>query len=120
MKTVKDIFNAFKNELSQLYSLNEIEVLTLMVTSDITTLTKAQIKAFPEKEITVGQEEKLYQILERLKTGEPIQYILGYTEFYGLPFKVDSSVLIPRPETEELVEWVFNSVGSLPLAVCNI
>ena len=120
MKTVKDIFNAFKNELSQLYDLNEIEALTLMVINDITKLTKAQIKAFPEKEITGGQDEKLYQILERLKTGEPVQYILGHTEFYGLPFKVDPSVLIPRPETEELVGWILHSVGSSPGNILDI
>jgi release factor glutamine methyltransferase len=67
------------------------------------------IKAFPEQEITLQQIEKLSNILTRLQTGEPVQYILGHTEFYGLIFKVNPSVLIPRPETEELVEWVLNS-----------
>ena len=88
-----------------------------MVINEITNLTKAQIKAFPEKEITAGQSEKLNNILTKLQTGEPIQYILGHTEFYGLPFKVNPSVLIPRPETEELVEWAISSVCSSELAV---
>ena len=48
--------------------------------------------------------------LDRLKNHEPIQYIIGETEFFCLPFKVDSSVLIPRPETEELVDWMISEL----------
>jgi len=110
MKTIKDVFIDFKQALTTVYDANEIEALTLMVISEITNLSNGQIKAFPEKEITLEQAERLNNILLRLRTGEPVQYILGYTEFYGLPFKVNSSVLIPRPETEELVEWVLTSV----------
>ena len=105
MKTIKDIFIAFKQNLTTLYDASEIEALTLMVISEITERPKALIKAFPEEELTAQQAEKLDTILTRLQTGEPIQYILGYTEFYGLTFNVNPSVLIPRPETEELVEW---------------
>ena len=110
MKTIQDVFALFKQSLGSVYDANEIEAVTLLVINEISGLSKAQIKAFPEKEIIVEQAEKLDEILSRLKTGEPVQYILGYTEFYGLPFKVNPSVLIPRSETEELVEWVLNSV----------
>ena len=121
MKTIKDVFSTFKQSLGTLYDTSEIEALTLMIISEITELSKAMIKAFPEQEITLQQHEKLNNILARLQTGEPIQYILGHTEFYGLTFKVNPSVLIPRPETEELVEWVLNSkVESQKSKVSNI
>ncbi len=53
--------------------------------------------------------EKIKSIVLRLKNYEPIQYIIGETEFYGLKLKVTPAVLIPRPETEELVDWVVRS-----------
>ena len=120
MKTIKDVFAVFKQRLGGVYDVNETESLTLIVINEITNLSKAQIKAFPEKDITIKQAETLNAILTRLQTGEPIQYILGHTEFYGLPFKVNPSVLIPRPETEELVEWALTSVNTRQLVVSNI
>ncbi len=106
MKTVKDVSAVFRKELSTLYDINEIDSLCMIVLTDVTGISSAMIKAFPEKEISPIQSEAIDKILTRLKTGEPVQYILGHTEFYGLPFKVNPSVLIPRPETEELVDWV--------------
>jgi release factor glutamine methyltransferase len=120
MKTIKDVFIVFKQTLNGVYDVNETESLTLMVINEITGLSKAQIKAFPEKEMTIEQAERLNTVLIRLQTGEPVQYILGHTEFYGLPFNVNPSVLIPRPETEELVEWALTSVSSCQLVVNNI
>jgi release factor glutamine methyltransferase len=110
MKTIREVFALFKKTLNGVYDANEIEALTLLIINEISGSSKAQIKAFPEKEITIEQAKRLNEILSRLKTGEPVQYILGYTEFYGLPFKVNPAVLIPRPETEELVEWVLTSI----------
>src|SRR4051794_40968213 len=106
MKTVKDISVAFHKELSELYDAREIDSLYMIVLTDVVGLSSAKIKAFPETEISSEKIEKINAILLRLKTGEPVQYILGHTEFYGLPFNVNPSVLIPRPETEELVDWV--------------
>jgi len=110
MITIKDVFEDYK-QLNKIYDVNEVESLTLLTISHVTNLSKASVKAFPERELNDEQAQKLTGIVAELITGKPIQYILGVTEFYGLPFKVNPNVLIPRPETEELVEWV--------LAVCS-
>ncbi len=106
MKTLKDVSAAFLQELLPIYEAREINSLYLFVLAEIEGISSAKIKAFPETEIRPGNIPAIKKILERLKTGEPVQYILGRTEFYGLPFKVNPSVLIPRPETEELVDWI--------------
>ncbi len=63
----------------------------------------------PENKISAEDSENFQKALLRLKDHEPIQYILGETEFYGLPFKVNNHTLIPRPETEELVSWILDN-----------
>ena len=110
MKTIKDVFEQFKLDLKRLYDEREISSLTKLAIGEITGFSNAKIKAFPELEISDDEKTKLTNILIVLKTGKPIQYILGKTEFYGLQFLVNPSVLIPRPETEELVDWVINSL----------
>jgi release factor glutamine methyltransferase len=120
MKTVQEVSAAFRKELSAWYDINEIDSLCRIVLAEITGASSAKIKAFPELEISAEQSEKINNILSHLKTGEPVQYILGHTEFYGLPFKVNPSVLIPRPETEELVDWAISSVSSSQLVVGSI
>ena len=105
MKTVKQISADFSEQLSTIYDANEANSLCMMALESILNISSAKIKAFPETEIATPDSERITNILTRLATGEPIQYILGHTEFYGLTFRVNPSVLIPRPETEELVDW---------------
>jgi release factor glutamine methyltransferase len=67
---------------------------------------KAYLMAHPEQDLSAGGAVRYYALVDRRLSGEPIQYITGEQEFYGLPFSVNHHVLIPRPETEGLVERV--------------
>jgi release factor glutamine methyltransferase len=70
-----------------------------------------------EKQITTSLSDRFKQIIAALKTNKPVQYILGETEFYGLKFIVNEHTLIPRPETEELVDWILKEEFSSALDI---
>lgn len=108
MKTIADALLFFDDSLRSVYDMDELTSVKYLVLSDIFNLSKAQLRAFTDRALSNEQEQKLQQVVAKLQTGKPVQYVLGYTEFYGLPFKVNPSVLIPRPETEELVEWIIS------------
>lgn len=120
MNTVGEVFRAYRKALRNLYDQKESDAIALMATETVCRMSRAKIKAFPETVLTAIEQEKLIDMLNELKTGKPVQYILGETEFYGLTFKVNSSVLIPRPETEELVGWAISSASTLSPATGSI
>lgn len=120
MKTVQDAINSFKTALADLYEKVEADAISILVLSDIIGFSKANLKAFPETILLAEQAGRLDNIITQLQTGKPVQYILGYTEFYGLNFEVNAAVLIPRPETEELVSWVIESVDNTAINILDI
>ena len=85
---------------AELESVKKALCLEFLGISAVSFFTREQLPSDPER------DSRLEQALDRLAQGEPLQYIIGFTPFCGLQFKVDSRVLIPRPETAELVEWV--------------
>ena len=96
----------FLQELSLLYDEKEIESFFYIVLESFHNLKRIDLALNPDMEMDAMQLLRWENVLDELKKEKPIQYILGRTEFYGLPFLVNESTLIPRPETEELVEWV--------------
>lgn len=97
----------FQNALSRLYPSEEIQSFFNILSEKYLNLSRIEIALNPEKTVSETEAEKFQKAIFRLKIHEPIQYIIGETEFYGLPFKVNKHTLIPRPETEELVEWIY-------------
>jgi len=106
MMTLAEAERTFANQLKSLYDEEEAKGLVFYAIHHITGMSKSNFLINKNESISEIDQTALNGILEELKTGRPIQYILGETEFYGLTLKVNPSVLIPRPETEELVDWV--------------
>lgn len=103
---LKDILHIYHKELDEIYGKNEVNSFFNLVLEHYLKLSRIHLVLEPDYVVTKTEEQPLFKALSRLKLEEPIQYIIGETEFYGLPFKVNEHTLIPRPETEELVEWV--------------
>ena len=102
----------FRTALSSLYPDTEIDSFFFLLIEEYVGLQRIDISLQPDLEIDRTQLNMLNSSLQRLQKEEPIQYILGKTEFYGLPFLVSKHALIPRPETEELVDWILNDLSS--------
>ena len=95
-------------QLSPVYPKQEIESFSRLIFEKILGLSPVQVHLNRNETISAANLVQIKEIVHRLTQFEPIQYILGETEFYGLNFTVNPSVLIPRPETEELVDWIIN------------
>lgn len=97
-----------RQELNELYTPSEISILSRLILGEIESASIDHLPADKFSHLSGSQAGKLEEILSRLKMSEPYQYVFGKCEFYGLEFRVTPDVLIPRPETEELVEWVLS------------
>jgi len=131
--TLKSIHDQYREQLRDIYPEQEIDSIHSLVIERILGLSRADRVLRASESIEREKELELLDILERLKLEEPIQYILGKTEFYGLELTLNPHVLIPRPETEELVRWILDSTenkaprildlgtgsGCIPLALKN-
>lgn len=108
-----EISQLYKEQLTELYDAEEVQSLYLMVVEYLLGFSKTAYILKKQQTISDADVVKFKSILGELSYGKPIQYVLGETEFFGLKFNVNPSVLIPRPETEELVELVLESCKSL-------
>jgi len=108
--TYSELNRILKDNLSPHYPDREISSIGRLVLEHLTGLDWVQIRLNQDSELLADQESDFKDILARLKNHEPVQYVLGETEFYGLKLKVRHGVLIPRGETEELVEWALSEV----------
>ena len=101
--TLQDFKLKMISELSMIYEMDELNSIYNLLSEDYLKIPRSKILLANEVDLDDSNRNLFLSALERLKTYEPIQYVLGKTSFMDLEFKVNNSVLIPRPETEELV-----------------
>ena len=116
---LKDILNNYKETLKHIYDEQEISATFKIVFEAVSGLKKSQFTFQQEADVTGEDAIEYNRILQRLAYSEPLQYILAEAYFYDLKFFVNQNVLIPRPETEELVELALNT-NTLKKENCNI
>jgi len=104
--TLQELKLKFLIDLDQIYPKEEILSFFFLLIHHKMGLTRAEIALNPNQIIPKKDLNFYLDALTKLQDEKPIQYIIGETEFYGLSFKVNEEVLIPRPETEELVDWI--------------
>ncbi len=107
---LKEIRNIFHKELDELFPKEEVDNFFYMLIDHHLKLHRLDLALQPKLIISKEQETPFFEGLSQLKLERPIQYILGHTHFYGMDFMVDEHVLIPRPETEELVGWMISDL----------
>jgi len=117
MQVAKKLIN---DRLFPLYCKQEIESISRLIFEKICGFSGLRLHLKQNETISAANLAQITDIINRLLQFEPIQYIFGETEFYGLIFKVNPGVLIPRPETEELVEWMINDYKQLAPTILDI
>ena len=118
--TIAQLFSYLSSGLSDQYDEREALNVTQICFEELLGLSRIDLVMKAEERLSESEILKIHHCLKELKKGRPVQYVIGYTEFYGLKIEVNESVLIPRPETEELVAWVVETVNSKYPAILDL
>jgi release factor glutamine methyltransferase len=110
---LSDIYLYYKQELNSVYDESELYAIFELVCYTFLNYSTTDVKIKFHDRINQSEIIKIYDVVNELKTHKPIQYILGKSEFYHLPFQVNQHTLIPRPETEELVDMIIKDFSKL-------
>lgn len=103
---LKDIKSIYHKELDNIYGVQEVNSFFFLLIGHFLKLEKFVLALTPDLVINKEEESVLFHALSELRQYVPVQYIIGETEFMDLKFKLSTKVLIPRPETEDLVRWI--------------
>lgn len=107
---IKDVIKKIISSLENIYDEREAKNIAYLLTGHVLNISKEKILSSPELLIDVVAEKNILNAINDLKNRKPIQYILGHTLFYNCTINVNENVLIPRPETEELVRIIIEDI----------
>lgn len=107
--TILSLYNEVAQQLKKAFTLQEIQSLQRLIFEKKLGLALHEIYLNPNAPTKSEDAEEIFRIVSQLKLQKPIQYILGEADFFGLIFRVNPNVLIPRQETEELVDWIIKT-----------
>lgn len=116
LKELKDIFN---KELGNIYSKEESQTILSYILIDAFGIPKLTVLTQQDLELNTNQVAKVFTFLNDLKKGIPVQHLLGTAHFYGMMLKITPDVLIPRQETEELVDWIIRDNKGTKLKILD-
>ncbi len=111
---LKEFHRFFLEELKLVYEAQEASAITYLIFESLAGIEKQTIITQPNRPVAMGLQQQLETALQRLKQMEPVQYVIGYAWFCNLRFKVSPAVLVPRPETEELVTEILKYIEKHP------
>lgn len=106
MTTIRQAIEKIEPQLREMSESSRLDVELILCA--VLKITRETLYAYPERKLTIRLQRQLIKLIERRKKGEPVAYLIGHKEFWTLDLDVNSHVLIPRVETELLVEWALN------------
>lgn len=114
MKNIQELITYLRTVISHIYAKPEADAMAMQVAEHVLQLTRLQLSIERQSPVNEQTWSTVENIVSRLQQHEPLQYVLGCTHFYGLELEVTPAVLIPRPETEELVDLVVRENNNRP------
>ena len=111
MSSIEELQSRFRKSLEHLYPESEIHSIFFQLVGEVLNMDSLKLRMQKQECISLEQEAQIDVYLKELQIGKPLQYVLGYADFYGRRFKVSKDVLIPRPETEELVDHIVKDLA---------
>jgi len=117
---IKELEQEYIQSLNQFYDSEESKSIFYLAATSILKVTQSELLVKKDKVLVPRDTDALIKVLHSLKTGKPVQQVLGEAFFYGLSLKINEDVLIPRPETEELVDWVIKEIKDKKESVLDI
>ena len=108
------LYRKLRDILRETYAEGEASAICFMLFEEICSLSRTDVLMGRDDELDDEKTILLEKFTKRIAEGEPVQYVIGHTSFCGLKINVKPGVLIPRPETEELVEWIQEEYSNIP------